>query len=132
MTTICGEVEAAAAMEAETYTCAGCGDAVTTIDDGSKRGPCCHNLPAPWQRGGDGLYTSDTEEYDYDEDDESSPQVQCPHCGSTEFRITAEGVVESDEEGSSTVFYDYDSFDFSVECASCGTGANRYLDIGPH
>ncbi len=136
------------AVTAELY-CAKCSDPVESVDEDGY-GRCCHNLPNPWHRGSDGLYTSPSasvhaEEEDTDEDD---VRPSCPCCGGRTFRIDAtvwrqhrmsHSVHSVDNElDDATLWYDRDDFettdtedsdDFSILSISC---ARCHHDVSSH
>lgn len=121
-----------ATAEAEQLYCANCSDPVDAVDE-DHRGRCCHDLPYPWHRGYDGLYTEpsnsenaqaededDDEQADGEDDDDHRPV--CPTCGATRFVIharesrrvemttTASGL-DNEDYDDSTLWYDLSAFD---------------------
>jgi DNA-directed RNA polymerase subunit RPC12/RpoP len=137
------------ARAAEQLYCTKCSDPVESVDDDGY-GRCCHNLPHPWHRGSDGLYThtsgsADAEEEDIDEND---VRPRCPYCGGRGFRIDAtvwrrhltshSADSEDNETDDATLWYDRDDFettetddpeDFSIRSISC-TRCDR--DVSNH
>lgn len=138
-------------VTAEPLYCAKCSDPVESVDEDGY-GRCCHNLPNPWHRGSDGLYTrpsasADAEEEDTNENDE---RPHCPHCGGRRFTIRAtqwrrhvmsHSVHSGDNEiDDSTLWYDRDDFetsetdasnDFSVgsvTCARCDQDVSGHVN----
>jgi hypothetical protein len=84
-----------ATVTSEQLYCANCSDPVDEIDE-QNLGRCCRNLPHPWHRGSDGLYTessysddaeAEDEDPDGDEDDDERPS--CPYCGASDFTVRA-------------------------------------------
>lgn len=119
----------------EELYCGACGDPADTLDtDG--HGRCCRNLPNPWHRGSDGLYTRTSEsEYFEEEDEEEEGRAQPPHChacGSTEWLISAtQRVRAGEEDDGDTIYYDYHDFDnVTARCAHCEAVPHDY-DLEP-
>jgi len=144
--------------ESEQLYCGNCSDPVDAVDeDGCGR--CCHDLPNPWHRGSDGLYThpsfcenaegEDDEDEDEDEDDR---RPVCPHCGDSRFVIHARewrqialtGTVsgfDNEDYEDSTLWYDRDDFedegiadggDFEIQrvvCTNCRNDVTDHVDV---
>lgn len=70
-----------------TLYCDYCSDPITENlgSDNYPCGRCCHNLPEPWSRGRDGLFTSE-DGGDYDGEDEDY-RPRCPRCESQRFEV---------------------------------------------
>jgi hypothetical protein len=144
-----------ATVESEQLSCANCSDPVDAVNE-NHYGRCCQNLPDPWHRGSDGLYTqpSDSEEADAeDEDEDPDHRPVCPYCGDTRFRIharewrrialtTTVSGLDNDDYEDSTLWYDYgdfeeddtvetDGFEVSrVVCLSCQNDVTGSVDVG--
>ena len=76
---------------AEQLYCAKCSDPVESVDEDGY-GRCCHNLPNPWHRGSDGLYTRPSASADADEEDDTAEddvRPRCAYCGGRRFTINA-------------------------------------------
>jgi hypothetical protein len=132
----------------EQLYCSNCSDPADSLDE-QGFGRCCHNLPNPWHRGSDGLYTEPSATVDAEqEDNESDDRPECPNCGGMRFRIhatewrrhamshTVSGADNERDDG--TLWYDRDLFDtgdtdessdFSVETIYC---AGCEYDVTPH
>lgn len=141
-------------VASEQLYCANCSDPVDAVDE-NDYGRCCHNLPHPWHRGSDGLYTepSDSEDAE-DEDDEDEPdrRPSCPYCGEGRFRIharewrrielttTADGF-DNDAYDDASLWYEYgdledddtidtDGFEITqVVCLSCHNDVTGRFDV---
>ncbi len=144
-----------ATVESEQLYCANCSDPVDAVDE-DDYGRCCHNLPNPWHRGRNGLYTqpSESENAAVEDEDEDEPdhRPMCPDCGSSRFVIhacewrrialttTVCGLANDDYEDS-TLWYDYcdleddetmetDDFQISrVVCVGCGNEVTGRVDV---
>jgi hypothetical protein len=143
-------------IESEQLYCSNCSDPVDEVDeDGCGR--CCHDLPNPWHRGSDGLYTepSDSEDAadeDEDEDEDEDRRPTCPYCGERRFRLYAhewrQVTMTGTASGSDNEEYDdsvlwYDSSDFEdhetndardfevqrVECVRCSNDVTHSISI---
>ena len=145
------------AVAAEQLYCANCSDPVETVDEDGF-GRCCHDLPNPWHRGCDGLYTepsetadaADEDEHDGDGDEEDC-RPECSYCGFREFqlharawrRVTLTQAVSgfNDELDDSTLWYDTADFDdveteeteeFEVQrvvCTRCHNDVTGTVDV---
>jgi len=143
-------------LAAEQLYCANCSDPVEAVDEDGF-GRCCHDLPNPWHRGCDGLYTEPSEtddpasEDETDEDDEQDCRPECPYCGFSEFQLHARGWRRvtltqrvsglNDELDDSTLWYDTADFehietaeteDCEVErvvCTRCHNDVTGTVDV---
>jgi hypothetical protein len=144
------------AVAAEQLYCANCSDPVEAVDEDGF-GRCCHDLPNPWHRGGDGLYTEPSvtadpaDEDEHDGDDEEDRRPECPYCGSRGFQLHARALRRvtfaqtvsgyNDELDDATLWYDTDDFedveteeteDLEVQrvvCTRCHNDVTGTVDI---
>ncbi len=143
-----------ATVESEQLYCENCSDPVNAIDEDGY-GRCCHNLPNPWHRGSDGLYTQPSASQNAsaeDEDEDPDHRPMCPHCGSSSFVIHARewrqialtamvsGQNNEDYEDA-MLWYDYDDLeddgtmdtrDFQVSqvvCGDCSREVTGRIDV---
>jgi DNA-directed RNA polymerase subunit RPC12/RpoP len=124
---------------ADELYCAKCSDPAESVDEDGY-GRCCHNLPNPWHRGSDGLYTraSASENAEEEDTNENDVRPNCPYCGGRRFRIDAtiwrrhvlvHTVHSVDNElDDATLWYDREDFetretddsdDFSIQSIRC-------------
>jgi DNA-directed RNA polymerase subunit RPC12/RpoP len=75
---------------AEQLYCANCSDPADELDE-ENLGRCCHNLPHPWHRGSDGLYTapSYSEDAEGEDDQDGDERPSCPYCEAQRFIVRA-------------------------------------------
>lgn len=128
-----------ATAEPEQLYCSKCSDPVDAVDE-DHYGRCCHDLPNPWRRGSDGLYTQPSDSEDPEEEDEEEDRrPECPHCGArrftiharewrqTELTITVSGL-DNEDHDNSTLWYYYpeledegtmDTNDFEISRVVC-------------
>ena len=109
--------------------CSGCGDEVVSVDEKTKKGPCCHNLPQRWSRNSEGLYVGPPGE---DGDEGESYRPTCTYCGYTRFTVTGTQQIDAsdyeDDEDYRTLYHDAWEADFVVTCGSCGRDPGLSLE----
>lgn len=108
-----------------TICCNGCSEPITENlnTENYPLGRCCYNLPSPWVRGRDGLYTS-TEDEDADR-----VVITCEGCGSSDFEATEHQAVRRYVNFDYDDFvaymsvgdpYDSDTLSIEIRCINCG------------
>jgi hypothetical protein len=142
-----------ATVESEQLYCANCSDPVDAVDE-DHFGRCCQNLPHPWHRGSDGLYTepSESEDAEGEDDDEDDRRPSCPYCGESRFVIhahewrriamtTTVSGLDNETYDDSTLWYDRSDFDDDdtsetdgfeiarVVCSSCGNDVTHSISV---